>query len=264
MGILPDRLRRRTDLTKACPDNDAIPRVAGAGQVRDGWLTMHNGIEVAAFSYNGEFGLTLMHENRGVHEPQEERVFMDVLPHIAPGSTMIELGAYWAFYSIWFAQAVPEARLVMVEPEFDNIIAGRMNLEHADQKARLLRGWVGSKPQDGDIPVLSVDQLMKEEKIDHVAILHCDIQGFEVEMLAGAKQALASRAVDYFFVSTHHQYKDISCHEHCLKVLEEAGYRILVSISCPESYSDDGLIVAVRPDLENVPELRFSRRQEAG
>ena len=40
----------------------------------DGQLIMHNGLRVGELSYSGEGNRSLIVTNRGVHEPQEERV----------------------------------------------------------------------------------------------------------------------------------------------------------------------------------------------
>ena len=45
-------------------------------------------------------------ENKGVHEPQEEKAFLEVLNYVEKGSTMIELGSYWGFYSLWFNKKI--------------------------------------------------------------------------------------------------------------------------------------------------------------
>ena len=57
----------------------------------------------------------VLHRNRGVHEPGEERMFAEVIRRMPPGALMIELGSYWAFYSTWFGKAVPSARIFCVE-----------------------------------------------------------------------------------------------------------------------------------------------------
>jgi hypothetical protein len=45
----------------------------------------------------------------GHHEPQEEKVFHEVLKQIRPGGVMIELGAYWGYYSLWFHKNIVRA-----------------------------------------------------------------------------------------------------------------------------------------------------------
>ena len=62
---------------------------------------------------------------KGHHEPQEEKVFHEVLKAVAPGSTMIELGCYWAYYSLWFQKAVKNARNFMIEPAKAALECGR-------------------------------------------------------------------------------------------------------------------------------------------
>ncbi len=36
----------------------------------------------------------------------EERLFGEVLEWMPSGAVMVELGAYWAYYSTWFARCV--------------------------------------------------------------------------------------------------------------------------------------------------------------
>ena len=40
---------------------------------------------------------------------------------------MIELGSYWAHYSMWFQKQFPEADCFMVEADSNNLEAGRSN-----------------------------------------------------------------------------------------------------------------------------------------
>ena len=85
-----------------------------AGKIADGYLIMHNGVKVKPMH---PCYMELLTANRGCHEPQEEMVFQEVLKHIPAGGCMVVLGAYWSFYSIWFAKTVERARCFMVEPE---------------------------------------------------------------------------------------------------------------------------------------------------
>jgi hypothetical protein len=62
--------RARIEDVKAAPDNAHIPRVPNAGALVDGWITMHNGIEVSALGYYGAGTLNMLMENQGVHEPK--------------------------------------------------------------------------------------------------------------------------------------------------------------------------------------------------
>ena len=88
--------RYRRAVTISCPDNARIPRVPDAGRVQGNILTMHNGLRVRKDSHYGADMLRLLRENRGVHEPQEELVFAEVLKWLPDEATMVELGSYWA------------------------------------------------------------------------------------------------------------------------------------------------------------------------
>lgn len=86
------------------PLNILIKRVPEAGYVdSNGCVILHNGNRVPVngrLAYYGGFSDILV-INRGVHEPLEEYCFQVVLGQIKSASpAMIELGAYWAHYSM--------------------------------------------------------------------------------------------------------------------------------------------------------------------
>src|SRR5262249_31433891 len=97
----------RMRITTLCRDADVLPRVVNAGTVmtqNDGTVVqiMHNGIKVLAGGYYGRWMQDLIVRCRGVHEPQEEVVFAEIMKHLPDNGTMIELGGFWSYYSIWF------------------------------------------------------------------------------------------------------------------------------------------------------------------
>ena len=112
---------KRVEEAVSCPDSAYIPKVPDAGRVRvddkgNRHQLMHNGVVVSADGYYGEFNTRIVELLKGHHEPQEEKAFYEVLKAIPPRSTMIELGSYWAYYSLWFHKAVEGARNFMIEP----------------------------------------------------------------------------------------------------------------------------------------------------
>jgi hypothetical protein len=260
--LLPSSERRlwdeRLEQVLACRDNAHLPRHAEAGRVSGGVMTMHNGLRVHAGSYYGWGSQRILERNGGCHEPQEERAFDEVLKHVAPGSAMLELGAYWSFYSLWFATAVPRARNWMVEPEAGNLEKGRANFELNGKEGTFVRAFVGARHEPrGEPAVISVDGLMAEQGLDRLAVLHSDIQGYEVEMLEGARGTLAERRADYVFISTHSN----QLHRECCERLRAAGYRIWQDIDLDASFSHDGLIVAQSPEVAALPVMELDRRR---
>lgn len=253
LGKVDAEWRQRIDAVLRCTDNAHIPRVAGAGTLANGTVTMHNGIQVGALGYYGEGILNMLVENHGVHEPQEERAFGEVLKHIPPGSAMLELGAYWGFYSMWFLKEVPNGRVTLVEPDPRHILSGKQNFELNGMSGTFESGYVGKATgtaRDGT-PVTTLDDLMQRHGIDRLAILHADIQGAELDLLAGGRKTFAERRIDFVFISTH----STELHAACLRQLQADGFAILISCDLDVTASFDGVIVAKRADLPSPTAL---------
>jgi len=239
-----DEWIKRMEEAVLCADNMHIPRVDNAGRIEGNNQVMHNGIKVQLGSYYG-FGYThLLQQNKGVHEPQEERVFHEVLKFMPEGARMMELGSFWAFYSLWFQQKVKGALSYMVEPEYLNMIKGKSNFKINGFRGVFIQAFVGYKPsvKNDHPPTITIDNFMEENKIDHFNILHSDIQGEELNMLKGSVNALTSGKIDFVFISTHSD----ALHEDCKNFLNGFGYEIIGSANMSQSYSVDGVLVAKR------------------
>jgi len=242
--------RQRIVDALACPDNSVIPRCAGAGSRDGGDIIMHNGLRVAYGTYgtyDANHTMRLLEENGGVHEPQEEIIFQQVLPLLPLGAVMLELGAFWGFYSMWFAQQVPQGCCFLVEPVWANLNAGRLNFSINRLNGTFINGFVGAKyrKQPFQAPVLSVDWIMEEHGLERIHLLHSDIQGFERQMLDGAANAITQGKVDWIFISTHSN----DLHRECRDWLKERQWTIVADANLDDSYSVDGLIAAHRPGL---------------
>jgi FkbM family methyltransferase len=262
---LDESVRRRIALTVAVRDTDAIPKVTQAGEViiRDGerLQVMHNGVLVSEGRYHGAWMTEVIRQLRGHHEPQEELAFHTVLERLAESSespVMVELGSFWAYYSIWAKHRIPSARLVLVEPDPSNLAVGRHNLELNGMEAHMVQGAIGSE-HDTVVTVtwesdnephptrqMTVDGLMRDLAIGRVDLLLADVQGAETAMLLGASRALAAQQIRFLVISTHHHSisGDPLTHQRCLRILRDAGAHLVAEHSVAESCSGDGLIVA--------------------
>jgi hypothetical protein len=232
------------------PLNILIERVPEAGYVdQRGNVFLHNGNRVPRtgdFAYYGGYSEILIF-NRGVHEPLEEFCFQEVLKKIDSNlPTMIELGSYWAHYSMWFLKDFPHARSICVEPELPALRIGQANFA--------LNGFVGEHINAGigveaGHAAFEVDSFLDNQKIESIQILHSDIQGAEMEMLKGAQISVKNHLIDYIFISTH---SDL-LHESVERYLKSLGYRIEVSSPfSSHTTSYDGLIMASSPKVKKV------------
>jgi Methyltransferase FkbM domain len=236
----------RVRIAATCRDADYIPKVTNAGSVfrdsnGDAIQLMHNGVRVLAEGYYGHFNSEIVKELKGHHEPQEERAFFEVLKSIKPGGVMIELGAYWSYYSLWFNTSNPGAKCYMLEPVAKNLDIGKRNFAINGFQGEFVRAFVSDVQSPyTDPPTITIDGFARERDLKRIEILHSDIQGHEYAMLLGAKELFGNKLVRFAFISTH-GYK---VHAQCLGFLRRRGYKILAEHTTGESYSIDGLIVA--------------------
>jgi hypothetical protein len=226
------------------PLNLLIERVPVAGFVDGDQVYLHNGLRVpiaGTGAYYGSFSHLLV-INRGVHEPLEEFVFQEVLKRLPDAPSMIELGAYWGHYSMWFKKERPKGETILVEPEPVCLQAGQDNFARNGFKGEFIQAFVGTGK-------FEIDDFFRNRKIRKLDILHCDIQGFEVEMLEGAQNVLTRRRVQYLFISTHSQ----PIHAEIVSRLDKFGYRVEISSDFDvQTTSYDGFVFASSPEAAPV------------
>lgn len=274
--------RRRIKMTASCTDCESIPKVSQAGEVFDGpngrYQLMHNGIKVLKDGYYGPWMTELIKLLHGHHEPQEEKAFNEILRYIPQNATMIELGSFWSYYSLWFQKQIVNAQNYMIEPDPNNLSIGKKDFDLNGMKGFFFNAAVGKESKDSipfkcesdnvmrQIPMISVDDFVARERIETVELLLSDIQGFELEMLQGATRCLEQGRIRFVVISTHHHLisKDPLMHQKCLGFVRGHGAHILVEHNISESYSGDGLIVAsFRPADRNIPRIEVSRNNPA-
>lgn len=256
---------KRVALTVSCDDADYIPKCSNAGKVFDTEETipyqlMHNGIKVVKDCYCAPWVTDLIYGLKGHHEPQEEKVFYEVLKYIPQKAVMIELGSYWGYYSIWFAKEKKEHLNYLIEPDPERLDIGKRNFALNNLSASFFHGYIGTCGVDAgnyhDALQIHIDSFIEENNIDHVNILHSDIQGSECEMLQTAIKSIELGKIDYFFISTHSE----KIHSDCIKFLKAYNYEIIAEHSPQESYSVDGLVAARRDSISQPNKIEISKK----
>ena len=228
------------------PINILIKRVPEAGYVdKNDCVILHNGHRVPVaghLAYYRDFSDILI-INRGVHEPLEEYCFQEMLRKIKSESPkMIELGSYWAHYSMWLMKEFPKANCYMVEPEQRNKKCGENNFTINGYKGEFIKSFVGSTS-------FQLDAFTSERNISSLDVLHADIQGYELEMLQGGQSFLTSHRANYVFISTHSE----TLHSSVVEKLKEFGYRIEVSSEVSyHTTSGDGFVLASSPKVSSI------------
>jgi hypothetical protein len=251
-----DHWKERIRLALSSDNNSDIPRIPGAGTIANGYLVMHNELMIDPLSYYG-LGMTqMLAENQGVHEPQEEYIFQEVLRDMNgnPNPTMLELGAYWSFYSMWLKSRFADANCYMVEPNKENLFYGKKNFRANRLKGTFFQDGIGGEVSKDST---TVDQVCKSNRINFLDILHSDIQGFEVEMLTGSKEMLSSGKVGYVFISTHSN----DLHNECRNILLGYDFLEVASADLDESFSWDGILVMRHSKYEGVSHVEIAKRK---
>lgn len=246
---------KKASLSTVCQN---IPKVINAGKFmgkHNQYQVMHNGLLIHRGCYHGEWMTTLIENLHGHHEPQEEFVFYTILKKINPNSVMVELGSSWGYYSMWFKKNFEESSAYLIEPNLENLKKGKSNFRLNQLNGIFIHAFISNKDkaystfQDWDgktdlIKEISIDGFMNEKSISKIHILHSDIQGNELKMLAGATKSLGEHKIDYLFISTHE-----FTHRKTKKILKRHGYKIIAEHSILSSFSQDGLLVAISPKL---------------
>ena len=275
-------IEERVDMATWCRDCDILPKVADAGSVStlsDGRRVqvMHNGLRVIADGYCGPWMTDLIRLCRGHHEPQEERVFDAVLARLPPDATMIELGAWWSFYALWFLHGHPARRAIALEPDDAHRTIGMANATLNGLAPEFIDGFIGHAPSPAEpftlesgetvtIPRHSVPGLMASHGIETLDLLHCDAQGAETDVLASCANLLRQGRIRTLVISTHHHSisGDPLTHQRCLAMVEDYGGLVIAEHDVHESFSGDGLIAArFGPDQAGWPIIPVSRNRYA-
>lgn len=263
-GLWRLNAEERAGLTVSCRATDSIPKVESAGNVKrvgkKDVQVMHNGLIMSLGGYHGEWMARIIKELKGHHEPQEEVLFFEVLKRLDSTASMIELGSFWSYYSLWFNKTINSPLNICCEPDPNNMMVGKNNAEL--NKAKNIH-FISSAAGDSDgeiteitmdsdnsettqVPIRTVDSLCNEFNIKSLDVLHLDIQGFELSALRGARAVVEAGQVRFVFISTHHYYfsRQANTHQECLHWLRQHGAHIIASHTVAESFSGDGLIVA--------------------
>jgi FkbM family methyltransferase len=274
-------------MTLKCKDSDHIPRCSNAGKILknskgENIQIMHNGIKVIAGGYYGKWMQDLILKCKGIHEPQEEAFFYELMKHISYDATMIEIGGYWSYYSIWFLKSYQnfliskfkkKKRSIIVEPEPLYLEIGKKNASLNECTIEFLNAFAGSNYSRSEefiaeksgrllIPKVSVSYLLEEYSINYLDILHIDCQGAELDILKSCHELV--KKIGWIFVSTHshHISGDFLTHQKCLNFLSEIGANIIVEHDVHESYSGDGFICAKFGEIPKKwkqPTLSYNR-----
>jgi FkbM family methyltransferase len=243
---------------------------------------MHNGVLIEEGCYYGPWMTEIIRVLRGHHEPQEEVVFHEVLERLVatePDASMIEVGSFWAYYSMWFHQRTQGNRIVALEPDPQYLEVGRRNFALNGMNATFVHGAIGDSPgqpvgftaestgESVEVVQYDLASLLSKAGLGRVGLLMVDIQGFETVLVERAAELLSAGTVRFMIVSTHHHQisGNALTHQQVLERLEGCGAHVIAEHSVGESFSGDGLIAVSfdKRDEDMVVGVSHARAKES-
>jgi FkbM family methyltransferase len=248
-------------MTTSCRDCDVIPKKpdAGAVVIENGQRVqiMHNGLRVMADEYYGAWMTEIICRLHGHHEPQEELVFNAILEQLPEQASMIEVGGFWSYYSLWFLQEHTARRAIVIESDPNYLETGRRNAALNRAKVDFVLAFVGPADRRSvafgtesagviQLPMINLASFIDRHGIDPLDILHCDAQGAEIEVIRSCEQHLRNGRIRFLVLSTHSDAitGDPLTHQRCLDEIQTLGGQMLAEHDVHESFSGDGLIAA--------------------
>jgi FkbM family methyltransferase len=194
------------------------------------------------------------------YEPEVRHAIENALQ---PDQDALDIGANIGIHTITMARRVPFGRVVACEP--NPVVANRLknnvalnNLENVTVRQVAVTAESGPVPltvpndefglqawaslRDGgeaylaashciDVYGISVDSLIEEERLRNVGLIKVDVEGFEPEVLMGAKQTLQHHRPTLIFEYTRAWWAERG---HSLETiagwLTELGYRYLYTV----------------------------------
>ncbi len=193
-------------MTISCRDCDFIPKVPGAGEIyvqdNEYIQIMHDGTKIIKDCYYGAGTTEVIRQLKGHHEPQEETVFYHIIEKPRKDTNapkILELGAFWSYYSLWAINRIPKAFAYLVEPDPQHLEVGQKNfLLNKCEGIFLQAGIGGVSLQDADflcedgitrkIPIENLPSLFTLFNLDNLDLLLLDIQGAETDLLKSSEE----------------------------------------------------------------------------
>ncbi len=214
----------------------------------DKYLILPNGIKLSTYCSYGALSKEKINQIilTGKWQQRVDDIFYEVLKYIPSKATMLEVGAYWSYYSLLFSHVVDNPSNFILEPHPDHLRCGIKNFELNQKKGYFYRFYFGFDYEKkishshGSIH-MQMDWFIVQNDIDHIDVLFIDSQGSELDVLTSSVEAIEQNKIDYFFIATHSFKK----HENCLNFFTDKNFQILVEY-LPSKEIKDGLILAKR------------------
>lgn len=216
---------------------------------------------------------TRPHANLSITEHDSEyKIFSEILEKInnKENPTMVEIGCWWAFWSLCFRKKYPNGKNILVELGKRHLSVGINNfklnnfsethywggfyLNDSNTYSRVNENYYFEKMDNeyfddsllGKMtgPELHIIDIISLEKLNKIDLLHMDIQGSEMPLLEDLfinYSSVLTDKIDNIVVATHSQ----EIHNNIQNILEKTGFKILKNMNFG-SVGGDGMLIATK------------------
>lgn len=207
---------------------------------------------------NTDAGVSYMVRHELFHEGFE-RITRDIVDvHLQPGDVFVDIGAHWGIMSLSAATRFPgQVEVLAVEPHPLNVsqLMHSVGINRLGEHIEIVAAAAGDRAGTARlafnstmghslleavhrsaagmhlrVPIVTVDQLMAERSdlAGRRIVMKIDVEGFEAQVLAGAKQTLESGRVALLVWERGNDYRDPARREEVeqsIAWLSSLGYR---------------------------------------
>lgn len=163
--------------------------------------------------------------------------------------SMIELGSNQCYYSLLFKHILGKDKTtnIMVEPVEGNLIVGKEQFSINNCDGKFYHKGIGNntclflgESQLTNVSSITLDEILTDNKLSSVDILHSDIDGSEKILLPENKHLFQTQTFSYIFLMTHSN----EIHSYCKNFLIDCNYTILTEYLIGSSGTGlDGVLV---------------------
>jgi len=169
-----------------------------------------------------------------------------------PISSMVELGAANAYYSLLFKHIIGKDRTlnIMVEPFRWRLEMGEKEFALNNCKGIFYNAGVGKAwkwdNKTSKVPTVTLKLIMLNAHLSEIDFLHCDIDGSELQMLQDNRKTFEEGKIRWAFIYTHESLVKKGHHDECKQFFNDLNYDLKHEWFCKERKTDDLLVYRLR------------------
>ena len=122
---------------------------------------------------------------------------------VEEGDVVLDIGCSEGIFSLEIVDRA--SHVYLFEADEGWVEALSQTFKPFKEKVTIIAKWVSDRNDDQNV---SIDNFMKQEKLDHIDVVKMDVEGVERKVLSGARHAVAQNKMRKLLVCTYHNVDD--------------------------------------------------------